>query len=63
MTANSTPSEQLLQLLPDAVVQTDALWIITYLNLPGTSSRAIRWMAKTGVRVHFHNSPQDQNRG
>ena len=32
MTANSTPSEQLLKLLPDAVVQTDALWIITYLN-------------------------------
>jgi diguanylate cyclase (GGDEF)-like protein/PAS domain S-box-containing protein len=32
MPANSTPSLQLLQLLPEAVVQTDALWIITYLN-------------------------------
>jgi diguanylate cyclase (GGDEF)-like protein/PAS domain S-box-containing protein len=28
----STPSAQLLTLLPDAVVQTDALWNITYLN-------------------------------
>ena len=27
-----TPSEELLELLPDAVVQTDACWIITYLN-------------------------------
>lgn len=35
MPAHSTPSGapgQLLQLLPDAVVQTDALWVITYLN-------------------------------
>ena len=32
MPANSTLSDQLLQLLPEAVVQTDALWIITYLN-------------------------------
>lgn len=32
MAANSTPSAQLLQLLPNAVVQTDAQWIITYLN-------------------------------
>lgn len=32
MPADSTPSTQLLQLLPDAVVQTDALWVITYLN-------------------------------
>jgi len=32
MSADSTPSTQLLQLLPDAVVQTDALWVITYLN-------------------------------
>ena len=27
-----TPSGHLLQLLPEAVVQTDALWQITYLN-------------------------------
>jgi PAS domain S-box-containing protein len=32
MPAHSTLSGQLLQLLPEAVVQTDALWIITYLN-------------------------------
>jgi diguanylate cyclase (GGDEF)-like protein/PAS domain S-box-containing protein len=32
MPSNSTPSGELLQLLPDAVVQTDALWTITYLN-------------------------------
>ena len=32
MPANSTPSGLLLQLLPEAVVQTDSLWIITYLN-------------------------------
>jgi len=32
MTADFTPSAQLLQLLPEAVVQTDALWNITYLN-------------------------------
>ena len=32
MPAPSTPPDELLQLLPDAVVQTDALWIITYLN-------------------------------
>ncbi|MGB3461840.1 sensor domain-containing diguanylate cyclase [Rhodanobacter lindaniclasticus] len=32
MPAHPTPSEELLQLLPDAVVQTDALWNITYLN-------------------------------
>lgn len=32
MPAKSTPSGQLLQLLPEAVVQTDSLWIITYLN-------------------------------
>lgn len=32
MPAPLTPSEELLQLLPDAVVQTDARWIITYLN-------------------------------
>jgi diguanylate cyclase (GGDEF)-like protein/PAS domain S-box-containing protein len=32
MPAHSTLSEQLLQLLPEAVVQTDARWIITYLN-------------------------------
>jgi diguanylate cyclase (GGDEF)-like protein/PAS domain S-box-containing protein len=32
MPANSLLSGQLLQLLPEAVVQTDALWIITYLN-------------------------------
>ena len=32
MPAPSTPPGELLQLLPDAVVQTDALWIITYLN-------------------------------
>ncbi|HWU75475.1 MAG TPA: PAS domain-containing protein [Rhodanobacter sp.] len=32
MPVPSTPPDELLQLLPDAVVQTDALWIITYLN-------------------------------
>jgi len=32
MPAPLTPSEELLQLLPEAVVQTDALWTITYLN-------------------------------
>ena len=32
MPANPTPSRQLLQLLPESVVQTDALWVITYLN-------------------------------
>ncbi len=32
MPANSTAPEQLLQLLPDVVVQTNALWVITYLN-------------------------------
>ncbi|WP_426687445.1 PAS domain-containing protein [Rhodanobacter ginsengiterrae] len=32
MSAHSTLSAQLLQLLPEAVVQTDARWIITYLN-------------------------------
>lgn len=32
MPANSTLSGQLLQLLPEVVVQTDALWIVTYLN-------------------------------
>ncbi len=32
MRADATPSAQLLQLLPEAVVQTDALWNITYLN-------------------------------
>ena len=32
MPAPSTPPGELLQLLPEAVVQTDALWIITYLN-------------------------------
>ncbi|MEO8367200.1 MAG: PAS domain-containing protein, partial [Pseudoxanthomonas sp.] len=32
MPVHSTPSVQLLQLLPEAVVQTDAMWIITYLN-------------------------------
>lgn len=32
MPAHSTPSTQLLHLLPAAVVQTDALWVITYLN-------------------------------
>ncbi|MFC5580065.1 PAS domain-containing protein [Rhodanobacter terrae] len=32
MLVPSTPPDELLQLLPDAVVQTDALWIITYLN-------------------------------
>jgi len=32
MPAPPTPSEELLQLLPDAVVQTDARWTITYLN-------------------------------
>jgi diguanylate cyclase (GGDEF)-like protein/PAS domain S-box-containing protein len=32
MPAPSTPPDELLQLLPEAVVQTDALWNITYLN-------------------------------
>ncbi|MBS0459153.1 MULTISPECIES: sensor domain-containing diguanylate cyclase [Thermomonas] len=32
MSNPSTPSGHLLQLLPEAVVQTDALWQITYLN-------------------------------
>ncbi len=32
MLATKTLPGQLLQLLPDAVVQTDALWVITYLN-------------------------------
>lgn len=32
MPASSTPSGHLLQLLPEAVVQTDALWELTYLN-------------------------------
>src|SRR3990167_9152993 len=32
MPPTPTPSAKLLQLLPEAVVQTDALWEITYLN-------------------------------
>lgn len=32
MSTPSTPSEELLQLLPEVVVQTDARWIITFLN-------------------------------
>ncbi|HEY1033355.1 MAG TPA: PAS domain-containing protein, partial [Pseudoxanthomonas sp.] len=32
MPAHATPTGHLLQLLPEAVVQTDALWKITYLN-------------------------------
>jgi len=32
MSTTPTPSAHLLQLLPEAVVQTDALWQITYLN-------------------------------
>ena len=32
MPAPATPSDQLLHLLPDVVLQTDALWVITYLN-------------------------------
>ena len=32
MPFNSTPSGHLLQLLPEAVVQTDAMWVLTYLN-------------------------------
>jgi len=32
MLTTLTPSAKLLQLLPEAVVQTDALWEITYLN-------------------------------
>jgi diguanylate cyclase (GGDEF)-like protein/PAS domain S-box-containing protein len=32
MPAHATPTGHLLQLLPEAVVQTDALWEITYLN-------------------------------
>lgn len=40
MPTSSTPSAHLLQLLPEAVVQTDARWEITYLN-PA-------WQARTG---------------
>jgi diguanylate cyclase (GGDEF)-like protein/PAS domain S-box-containing protein len=32
MSVNATSPDQLLQLLPEAVVQTDALWVISYLN-------------------------------
>lgn len=32
MPAPPTPTDELLQLLPEAVVQTDAVWTITYLN-------------------------------
>ena len=32
MPITPAPSARLLQLLPEAVVQTDALWEITYLN-------------------------------
>jgi len=32
MHTHPTPSAHLLHLLPDAVVQTDALWTVTYLN-------------------------------
>ena len=32
MPTRATPPGHLLQLLPEAVVQTDALWEITYLN-------------------------------
>jgi diguanylate cyclase (GGDEF)-like protein/PAS domain S-box-containing protein len=32
MPARTTPPSELLQLLPEAVVQTDALWTITYVN-------------------------------
>jgi len=32
MPADPTPSAHLLRLLPDAVVQTDARWMVTYLN-------------------------------
>ncbi|MDZ4047307.1 MAG: diguanylate cyclase [Pseudoxanthomonas sp.] len=32
MPAPSTPHDQLLHLLPDVVLQTDALWVISYLN-------------------------------
>ncbi|MBW8367051.1 MAG: PAS domain-containing protein [Arenimonas sp.] len=32
MPADTTPPGQLLTLLPDAVLQTDALWVVTYLN-------------------------------
>ena len=32
MPTTPSPSANLLQLLPEAVVQTDALWEITYLN-------------------------------
>lgn len=41
--AASTPSTNLLQLLPEAVVQTDARWVLTYLN-PA-------WQALTGHAV------------
>ena len=43
MSAPTTPSGHLLQLLPEAVVQTDAHWGITYLN-PA-------WLARTGHPV------------
>lgn len=32
MSATPTPPANLLHLLPEAVVQTDALWTVTYLN-------------------------------
>ena len=32
MPARSTPPQELLQLLPEAVVQTDAVWNTTYVN-------------------------------
>jgi diguanylate cyclase (GGDEF)-like protein/PAS domain S-box-containing protein len=32
MSVNATSPEQLLRLLPEVVVQTDSLWVITYLN-------------------------------
>jgi diguanylate cyclase (GGDEF)-like protein/PAS domain S-box-containing protein len=32
MSVNATSPDQLLQLLPEVVVQTDALWVISYLN-------------------------------
>ncbi len=32
MSGPPTPSEELLHLLPEAVVQTDARWVVTYLN-------------------------------
>ncbi|VXB33314.1 Diguanylate cyclase [Luteimonas sp. 9C] len=43
MPAVPTPAAHLLQLLPDAVVQTDAVWTITYLN-PA-------WQTRTGHTV------------